>query len=193
MKVNCRMPQWLFSLYIINVDVFDAITDISHKQHCTTMACSHMPTLHTGSLAQAFRKYFNGMWALRALHMASGLVSYFPRKWQRHCLGWRRMITTASYDDLFSCFQFCTYRIIITTACAQLTFVMALNKSHIQPELHVKISRYFTGLFSSASCNKADPVWEIKEDVTVMSRSTVYFGPSFQLFFFYSWMVFSFI
>lgn len=90
-------------------------------------------------------------------------------------------------------FSFCTYRNIITTACAQLTFVMALNKSHIHPELHVKISRYFTGLFSSASCNKADPVWEIKKDVMVMSRSTVYFGPSFQFCFVFFWFLNGFL
>ncbi len=52
MKVNCRMPQRHFGLYIIHVDVFDAVTDIAPKQHRTMMACSHMPILHTDTHIQ---------------------------------------------------------------------------------------------------------------------------------------------
>jgi len=30
------------------MDMFEAVTDISRKQHWTMMACSHMPILSTG-------------------------------------------------------------------------------------------------------------------------------------------------
>lgn len=42
------MPERGFGLYIINVDVFDAVTDIAR----TMMACSHMPILRTGTHIQ---------------------------------------------------------------------------------------------------------------------------------------------
>lgn len=77
------MPQWRFGLYIINVDVFDAVTDIARKQHRTMMACSHMPILRTGT---HIREIFQWHASIEGTAYGFCLVSYFPRKWELYCV-----------------------------------------------------------------------------------------------------------